>query len=90
MSMWMKAPTAENDRFAIWRLGFDGASDIVLQKETGRWAIGPAVAGRLAGPFDTDDDRQAAIADLVRELDLELTDGAPAAPDIAPSMGFGA
>lgn len=87
--MSTRVPTAENDRFAIWRLGFDGASDIVLQKETGRWVIGIAVAERLVGSIDTDEDRQAAIMDLVRKLDLELTDGSSATPDVGAFPGFG-
>jgi hypothetical protein len=70
------APLAENDRFAIWRIGRHPASDIVLDKETGRWAVGTAAATRLdSRGSGSDEERQEAIVDLARELGFEMTDG---------------
>lgn len=87
----MPIPLAENEKFAIWRLGHEHepASDVVLDKDTGRWAIGSIAARRIEGrACDSDEDRQEAIADIARELDLEMTDGSPAAAPSGPSFGM--
>lgn len=85
----MAIPLAENEKFAIWRLGREPASDVVLDKDTGRWAIGSVAARRLEGrDCQTDEDRQEAIADIARELDLEMTDGSPAAAPSGPSFSM--
>jgi hypothetical protein len=85
----MPSPLAENDKFAIWRLGHEPASDIVLHKESGRWAIGSIAARRLDGrSLRSDEDRQDAIAEIARELDLEMTDGSPAVVPLGPSFGM--
>ncbi len=79
-------PIAENERFAIWRLSVAGAVDIVLDKEEGRWALGTMARNAAAGADD--EERQANIAEMARELGLELEDGSPAAAPEGPSFGM--